>query len=150
MDPSQHPLPLSPLRDMKRVAQTGAIVLILWMRQGLGLYRSSCDGCHASPRYMASKWSAEIGWILWWRGQCFETHCIGFSECSIALSSAPCCFKTSVTGGNQDLVPAALRDLLEIRTFRPEAGDVVPACCSIGQKKSSAWPLRVATAAQCS
>jgi hypothetical protein len=23
--------------------------------------------------------------------------------------SAPCCFKTTVTGGNQDLVPAALR-----------------------------------------
>lgn len=34
---------------------------------------------------------------------------MGLSETSIALFSAPCCFKTSVTGGSQDTVPAALR-----------------------------------------
>jgi hypothetical protein len=34
---------------------------------------------------------------------------MGLSETSIALFSAPCCFKTSLTGGSQDNVPAALR-----------------------------------------
>ncbi|KAJ4991129.1 hypothetical protein SVAN01_03479 [Stagonosporopsis vannaccii] len=87
------------------------------MRQQLDPDRSSCDVCHASPRCMASKWSAEIGWISWWRGQCFETRYMGLSESGIALSSAPCCFKTSVTGGNQDLVPAALRSSPESLHF---------------------------------
>ncbi|KAF2624228.1 hypothetical protein BU25DRAFT_163887 [Macroventuria anomochaeta] len=82
------------------------------MRQRLDLCRCSQNVCHARRRRRASKWSAEIGWILWWRGQCFETRYKGFSEASIALFSAPCCFKTSVTGGSQDLVIAALRSSL--------------------------------------
>lgn len=56
---------------------------------------------------MASKKPAEIGWVRWWSGQRFETRCKGFSEASIALLSALCCFKTSVTGGNHEHVPAA-------------------------------------------
>jgi hypothetical protein len=56
---------------------------------------------------MASKKPAEIRWVRWWSGQRFETRCKGFSEASIALLSAVCCFKTSVTGGNHEHVPAA-------------------------------------------
>src|SRR5690242_1365457 len=127
MDPTRHPLPLSHFWDMKRVAETGARLSIICLKQRLDPDRSSCDACYASLRCMASKWSAEIGWIPWWRGQCFETRYMELSEGGIALFSAPCCFKTSVTGGNQDLVPAALRSSPRVPTL---CNDVDGAVCT--------------------